>query len=568
MLLRRLLPSLRRESRLLAAAYASSLAGVALTLALPWPLKFLIDDVLAGSADSQWLTGLSAAQQVAVIAVSMAVLAALTAVILGLDKTLHARIRERIGRSLRDALIQQIYHLSRASRHGERSGELTMRLVGDVNQVSRLICKTAPAALKHCAIAASTLTLTFAISIPIGLTALATALLLGSLVVVYGPTLKRAAAAKRKREGQVAALTQESVTGIEHIQAMALESQARRRYLDDVSAALAAGVDEVKAAVRLERASQILAGVALALTAGIGGLLVIGGDLSLGSLTVCIAYITQLMKPIEKINEIASSVSRGLARAERVEAVFRAETALPPAAGGRRITALRSIECRDLCFRYADNADPTVQGFSFRFKRGECAAIVGGSGTGKTTLLRLLLRLQRPTGGALLADGIAYDDIDPVSLRSQFAVVMQNAHLFSGTFREVLTELDADVDDERIRQALFDVRLLDVVDALPQGIDTLIDESGDRISGGQKSRLLLARALLADRPVLILDEPFANIDRTSKNIILTRLGHAKRERILIVVTHERDLLEIADHVLVMDDPRSFPVPRQEPGHGG
>jgi ATP-binding cassette subfamily B protein len=341
------------------------------------------------------------------------------------------------------------------------------------------------------------------------------------------------------------------MNAIEHVQAMGLEARAREKYLVQAGAALEAGVDEVKVAVGLERTSQIVAGMALALVAGIGGLFVVAGDLSLGSLTVCMAYITQLMKPIEKINEIASSISRGIARAERVQSVFDAERALAIDAGGTAVNDIEEIVCRDLSYRYPGSGVETISGFNYRFAKGECTAIVGPSGSGKSTMLRLLLRLQTPCGGRLNADGVPYECIDPGSLRSQFAVVMQNAHLFAGTFREVLTELRPDVGDERVRQALFDVRLLDLVDSYPDGLDTRIDEAGDRISGGQKARLLLARALLAERPVLVLDEPFANIDQNSKRIILGRLEHAKRDRILIVVTHERELLQIADRVVEM-----------------
>jgi len=551
-ILRDLLPHLSRQAPRLVVAYGVSLGGVLLTLALPWPLKFLIDDVLAGTTATSWLSGFPPQQQVAILAASMAVLAALTAVVLGLDKILHARVREGFGQSLRDALIQRVYRLSRRSRQDERSGELTMRLVGDVNQVSRLFCKTAPTAIKHLATAVGTLCLTFFISVEIGFTALLTAVIMGVLVAHYGPALKRAAALKRKLEGRVSALTQETINGIEHIQAMGLETRVRRRYLGEVSAALEAGIDEVKAAVSLERTSQILAGLALALVAGAGGIHVVAGDLSLGSLTVCMAYIAQLMKPIEKINEIASSISRGVVRAERVDAIFRAEVALQVQPGAVPVENLEEIVCQNLCYRYPDNTASTINGFGFRFAKGECTAIVGPSGSGKSTLLRLLLRLQTPHDGELLANGVPYDLIDPVSLRSQFAVVLQNAHLFAGTVKEVLTELQPDISVQRVREALFDVRLLDVIDALPGGLDTPIDESGERISGGQKARLLIARALLGDRPVIVLDEPFANIDQSSKRIILGRLNHAKRDRILIVVTHEQELLKIADHVIVMD----------------
>ena len=534
----------------LAVAYSLSMFGVLLTLALPWPLKYLIDDVLAAPHGGGTALQLTAVQHVGLIAAAIALLAAATAFVLGADKILHARIRERFGFRLREDLIQQVYRLDRLSRHDERSGELTMRLVSDVQHVSRLFCKTAPLTLKHIAVAAGTLVLMFSINVGVGVGALIAAMGLAYLVMHCAPKIKAAAVSKRELEGTVSALTQETMHGIEHIQAMGLEQRARRRYLVEAGAALEAGVTEVRASVSLERSSQIVAGLALAATAGIGGVLVLDGRLSLGQLTVCIAYMTQLLKPIEKINEIASTVSRGIARMDRLERLFRAEPAIQVAEDACEIASLAEISFDSVGFGYPGHM-PTVDNFSLTLKRGECLALVGPSGSGKTTVLRLLLRLHEPAVGQITADGIAYPAITPLSLRSQFAVLFQNPHLFAGSLREVLSELMPGLDDERLRQALFDVRLLDWVEQLPLGLDTPLDESADRLSGGQKARLLLARALLSERPVLVLDEPFANIDTLSKRIILQRLVQAKASRILVVVTHEQELLELADHVLEM-----------------
>ena len=552
MLARQFLPHMIRQRKLLIVAYACSLTGVLLLLTLPWPLKFMIDDVLRGEAQIGFLQQFSLVGQVIFLAVTMATLAMLTAIVLATDKILHARIRERFGYRLREELIQQIHRLSRFSRQAERSGELTMRLVSDSQQVSRLFCKTAPTAIKHVFTALFTLGSIFLINQILGLTALLMAGVLASLVIYFGPRLSRAAKKKRKLEGQVAALTQEMICGIEHVQSMGLESNARQAYLAKAAASLESGVDEVRVAVKLERTSQSLAGIGLASVAGVGGVMVLNESMTLGTLTVCIAYITQLFKPIEKINEIATSVSRGLVRARRIMDVFSSEVAFEKCGDGVPIDDLGCIECVNVSYIYPQQSVKTIDNFSYCFRKGECTAIVGESGSGKSTLLRLILRLQHPSSGVIFADSVPYGRIDPTSLRSQFAVLMQNAHLFSGTFRSVLTELDATADEGKIRNALLDVRLLELIESFPNGLDSSIDEFGDRVSGGQKARLLLSRALIANRPVLILDEPFANIDAKSKQIILDGLQRIKNERILIVVTHEHELLKVADQIVGAD----------------
>lgn len=549
--LRRFVPYLTEQSGRVAAAYSVSFLGVVFSLLLPWPLKFMIDTVLTGQGDLPLLAVFSGTQQLIVLAGSMAFLATLAAIVQAAEKVMHAKIRERFSYRLRDDLIRKVYRLSRESQQEEMSGELTMRLVSDTQLVSRLFCKTFPITARHVLTAAAALVSITLISLPIGFASFVMAALLATLVVTYGPRLALAAATKRRHEGRMSAHTQETINGIEHIQAMALENQARSRYLDNASASLRAGVDEIRTAVRLERSSQILAGASLALVAGIGGMAVVRGHLLLGELTVCLSYIAQLLKPIERINEIAQAISRGLARADRIHDLFDADVTPESPKGAIVAERIHRIECSNLGYRYRDSDHDVVAGFNHTFRVGECTSIVGPSGCGKSTLLRLILGLQSPTGGVMSINGRNYGDLNLGALRTQFAVLLQDAHLFAGSIRDIVSEANTSASDFAIQAALRDVDLLHVVDSLPSGLDTPIDEAGARFSVGQRARLLLARALLSERPVLLLDEPFANLDEDSRRVILQCLEEAKTDRILIVVTHEQALRGLADHVLTV-----------------
>jgi ABC-type bacteriocin/lantibiotic exporter with double-glycine peptidase domain len=559
-----LLPFLYPQRWRVLAAYGLTAVGVVLSLALPWPMKYLIDNVLTGEGDADvpWLGAMSDGAAVATLALGMALLAAASASALAAEKIQHARIRERYGLDLRAALIETVYGLSLKSRLAARSGELTLRLVSDSQFVGRLFCRTLPTLLKDLLMAGALLVMTLVIDARIGGVALAMA---AALYVVFrrlGPVISAAARHRRQLEGRVAALTQESVAAIEHIQSMGLEKQARRRYLEEIRGSLGAGVGEVQAAVRLERAAQMLSGIAVAVVAGTGGYLVLADGLSLGTLTVCIAYMTQLVKPIEKLNDTAASISSGIVRAERIVALLRSEQAVT-VAGSRRVESkIEEIACEGVAYRYPGAAHDTVAGLSARFRRGECVALVGPSGSGKSTILRLVMRLVEPSEGALTVNGaLPYTDLEPHALRSDFAVLMQTPHLFSGTIREVVAELEPAASDEQVLAVLADVQLRDLVDLSSRGLDTRLDEAGASVSGGQRARLLLARALLARRSVLILDEPFANIDDTSKTIILAALTRAKAKRIMIVVSHEQRLIGIADRVLTPQDwCRPAPLP--------
>lgn len=545
---------LREQFDQVALAYVLSLLSVALTLALPWPLKFMIDHVLTAPVAATGFAGLGQTGQTVALALAILLLAVLAALTLSFERVQHARVRERFAFGLRDLLVQRIYRLSRFSRQRERSGEISLRMSSDVDQVSRLFCKTLPQATKFLGITVTSLIAMASISLMLGLLALLVATFLVLVMRWYGPKVTEAAKTKRRLEGSVAALTQETVKAIEHVQAMGLEESSRQRYLTQASASLGAGVCETRVAAKLERTTQIIAGLALAGIAGVGGLLVVQQQMSLGLLTVCIAYMTALLKPIEKINELSVSISRGLVRVNRLQEIFDAETSFETSCSDQRVIAPpKCIEFSDLSYTYPDSAHETICHFSHRFVTGEATVLVGRSGSGKSTVLRLLLRLLNPDHGHVRADSLDYQEIDASALRSHFAVVMQDAHLYAGSVREVLTELAPKAKDALLLDALARVELLDLVQQMPLGLDSMLDETGSQLSGGQRTRLLLARALVAQRAVLVLDEPFANIDEASKQVIARQLNDIKRECILIIVTHEDSLVELADHVLHPSD---------------
>jgi len=512
-------------------------------------MKFLIDDVLVGQVTIHALKGFSSTELVLIVCAVMIVLLSFTAIILALEKNLHAKVREHFSYRLRDQLIQQIYRLNIYKRQQEHSGELTMRLLSDSQLVSRLLCKTLPKTIKDFGVALFIVGVTFTIDIRIGGLCLLLATGLGFITLRFGPKLAAAARQKRLQEGDVAAITQESVTGIEHIQAMSLEEKSRQKFLAKTSASLHAGVEEVRVAVQMERAAQIFSALAIGLTAAIGGLLVVKSEMTLGTLTVCIAYITQLMKPMEKLNEVAATISRGLARAQRLNKLMDDAADSSDTNNLDVAPALKEISVNKVRFSYPGMTVNTLEEFSHTFAVGQCSVLVGPSGSGKSTVLRLLIKLLHPNQGELKINQIPYECVDGSSLRAQFAVLMQNAHLFSGSIRSVLCELNDEVTEHEIEQVLEQVHLLELIDELPDGVDTQLDEQGGRISGGQRSRLLLARAILSKRPAILLDEPFANIDDNSKQIIMQTLNELKVNHMLVIVTHDPVLLRMADQVI-------------------
>jgi len=553
------LPDLLQQKNLLMLSYGASLLGVILLLLLPWPLKLLIDEVLIGNGtlSMPWMQQYSVQTQVICIALGMVSLTTLVAVLSSLEKIALARARERMALDLRERVLRHIQNLGGEYLIRMSSGELLLRLVDDVGRTTRLFCKTIPLALRYLVTAAFILLATFWIDWRIGLFSLLIVCVLSAVVLNFADSLQHTSHDKRDKEGEVAGFTSEIIQGMTPVQAMGLEEHVCRKYRMKNSRSLAAGVAEVVMAVRMERRVQIIGGISVGLVAGTGGLLVVSGNLTVGVLTVCVAYISQLLKPVEKINETTSAVTRGLARAQKLVALL---DQVPDLQDGPRTLDADGIggelELRDVCFRYSSDSEMILRGLSMSLRPGRLVVILGANGSGKSTLVKLLLRLVQPEKGDISWNGRPIQDFKSSDLHKQFAVCLQDAQLFSGSLRSVLTTLtDAQgesVCDEELWRLLSEVGLDEHIRGLPEQLNTPVDESGRLFSGGQRARILLAQVLLSRRPVLLLDEPLANIDEESGRILVQTLLRYRPGKIILAISHEKELANWADEIYELE----------------
>src|SRR6185503_9338465 len=348
----------------------------------------------------------------------------------------------------------------------------------------RLQTRILPAVFENALTTVATFVVMAWIAPPLALLTLAILPALALLVRHYGRRLRAASRAKRRHEGDVAGLAQEIVRGLPAIQALGGERHSRQRFADLNARSLQAGVEETRATAALEQAMKLAHGVAVALIVCVGAVLVMHGRLTIGGLTLVTSYIVQLLKPIERINDIADTATRGMAGGERLLSLLAlcpTVTDRPDAVAIGR--ARGAIEFRDVSFSY-----PSLDGPPARVLRG----------------VNLLLRLFDPTGGVILLDGRPLASMTLQSLRTQIASMAQDTHLFAGTVRAALTPAGMAVADERLWEALAFVALDDFVRALPLALDAPLGEDGVNVSGGQRQRLSLARAFVLDRPILLL----------------------------------------------------------------
>jgi len=556
-------PDLWAHRRTMATSYAFRMLAVGAILVAPWPLKIIIDHVLAARPLPRALRPLlsTASPQRLVVAMAIAIVAitAVRALAEFLQTTTAARLREQLNVEIRERMLAHLETLPPTIQTSHRSGELVMRLVNDVDLFVRLQTRTVPTLFEYVVTTVSTLLLMFWLQPALAL--ISVALVPGLVVLMrhYAGRLGAASREKRRREGEVAGFTQEVVRGLTVIQALGGERRARDRFRQLNVRSLQAGQQETRVAATMERTLRVVHGTATALVVGVGAVMVLHGYLTLGALIVLSSYLTQLLRPIERLNDLAETASKGLVGGERLLWLLDQQPAVKDAPDAVTLDRARGvIELSDVWFAYAGSGrrrSTVLRGVNLRLRPGELAVLVGASGAGKSTLLSLLVRLFDPTAGTVRLDGMPLTRISIESLRRQIATMAQDTRLFAGSIRQAVSPADESVDDGRIWEALARVAMDVFVRSLPDGLDTALGEDGLNLSGGQRQRLSLARTFLLDRPILLLDEPLSNVDAESEAVIAAALRRWRRGRTCLAITHRLSLFEHADVVYRLQDGR-------------
>ncbi|MFJ8592129.1 thiol reductant ABC exporter subunit CydD [Streptomyces sp. NPDC093598] len=299
-------------------------------------------------------------------------------------------------------------------------------------------------------------------------------------------------------------------------------------------------------------ALELLATISVALVAVTIGMRLVHGEMDLYIGLVILILAPEAYLPLRQVGAQYHAAAEGLAAAEEIFDVL--ETPVPASGSGTVPEGALSFE--GVTVRYPGRSADAVSDVSFIVEPGETVALVGPSGAGKSTLLSVLLGFVRPAEGRVRVGGADLADADLEQWRSRIAWVPQRPHLYAGTIAENVRLARPDADGDAVRRALRDAGALEFVDALPGGVDTVLGEDGAGLSAGQRQRLALARAFLADRPVLLLDEPTAALDGATEAEVVAAVRRLAAGRTVLLVVHRPALLEVADRVVRLAEPRT------------
>ena len=465
-------------------------------------------------------------------------------------------VGERILADIRIAVFAHVQRLDLGFFERTPAGVVISRLTNDVEAMNSMVTDGPTTLLQN------TLTLIGSAIVLLVLDwrlALATLSVFPAMAIgtaIFRRYSARAYRRTRERMGDVTASLQEDISGVRVVQAFRREDANYRRFIAVNDRYRYANVQTVNAASIYFPFVSLLSAVATAVVLGYGGILVFDGQLSPGALFAFIGLLSNFFDPVQQLSQFYQTMLAAMAALEKIVEVLDTEPAMADAPGARELPQIAGrVEFADVQFAYSATSAEVLHGVSFAAEPGQTVALVGHTGAGKSTVVKLLARFYDPTSGRVLIDGTDVRDVTARSLRSQLGIVPQESFLFSGSVRSNIAFGRPEATAEEVVAAAEAVGADAFIRALPDGYDTEIQERGARLSIGQRQLVAFARALLADPRILILDEATSSVDIPTEARIEEALETLLRGRTAFVVAHRLSTIRRADVIVVLEHGR-------------
>lgn len=526
----------------------------------PWPITIVVDNVLQGKRLARPLGSLvagifgqntSALLQFALASVLLiAIVGGLSAYV---EKYLTTSVSQWVAHDLRLLLYQRIQRLSLAEHGKSRAGDLITRVTKDIDAVQDFIDTSLLGMVVNLLTLVGMVGIMLYVNWRFTLVGLSVAPVLFVLVYFYSRRIKEASRTVKKKESELLSGVAEVLASIQVVQAYAREDYEDRRFTSESRQNVRAGLQARSIKAKLGPMVDLIVAVGTCLVLAYGVKLVTTGQLSTGVLIVFLMYLKKTYKPIKDLSKMPGAIAKTAVSYERIREVIGVESAIRDLPGARKAPALNgAIEFDRVTFGYEDDVH-VLKDVSLRIEPGQVAAIVGPSGMGKSTIASLVARFFDPVSGSVRIDGIDIREFTLKSLRDQISFVLQDSLLFRGTIWENISYGRPDADPEDTIRAAQLANAHDFIMSLPQGYGTFVGERGATLSGGQRRRIAIARAIVRNTPILILDEPTTGLDAQSEHAVVEALDRLMKGRTSIVIAHHLDTIQNADVIFVVKD---------------
>ena len=549
------------------------LINVGLNVLKPWPLKLIVDYVLTNQSLPDtlvWLKtlpfGESSSSLLSWLAGATIILFLASEGVRLIQNYVGSGVGSRMVYDLGAALFDRLQHLSPQFHNQQRAGDLVRRVMSDSSCIRNLVIGVILPVLTSLVNLVAMFAVMWQLNHLLALLSLLVAPLIVLLIWVFNQPMTERTYQYQQFEGEIMALSEQTLTALPVIQAFGREAHEDERFRYLSRKALQAYLRAILAQMQFKVGVSGVTAVGTAAIMAYGGFQVLDRSLSIGSLLVLLSYLASLYAPMETLAYISSGFAAAAASARRVLEVLDAKNQVQDAPGARPLPARpagRGHVCLEqVTFGYEPDY-PVLQGITLEARPGETIALVGTTGAGKSTLVSLIPRFFDPWQGRVLFDGVDIRSVQLKSLRSQIALVLQEPFLLPLTIAENIAYGCPGASPEAIVRAALAANADTFIQRLPQSYNTVIGERGATLSGGEKQRLAIARALLKDASVLILDEPTSALDAQTEVLLLKALDRLMVGRTTFVIAHRLSTIRRADRIVVLEQGKVIEIGTHE-----
>jgi len=556
-ILKYFIPYLKPHWKQLVVAMICVFGTIGMQLLRPWPIKVIFDFILIPSskAKTSFLYPYFSNMNSTMI-LTLSCLAILGIVLLwgffSYNQTfLTARVGQKVLFSLRRSLYSHLQRLSLSYHKSKKAGDLLVRLTGDINLLRNMLIDSILVLTRELLMISGMIVVMFTLEWKLTLISLAILPFLSLTLFRFSGKIKKSTRKQRRSEGKIASVASETLQSIAVVQSFSRESFEDKRFAEMNKSSLKAGLKTTRLEASLSRIVEIIIAFGICGVLWFGVQQVLRGSITPGDLLVFTSYATSMYRPLRRISRITTRISKAVVCGERIAEVFEAKREIKDRKDA--ITAPKfkgKISFKNVTFKF--NSKQTIlKNVTFYVQPGQVIGLTGPSGAGKSTIVSLILRLMDPTEGKILIDDINIKKFKLESLREQISVVLQDSVLFGVTIRENIAYGKPEASFDEIVKAAKQANAHDFITKLPKGYETIISERGDTLSGGEKQRIAIARAIIKNSPILILDEPTTGLDATAEAIITQALSRLMKGKTTFIVTHNLANLRNADMILVI-----------------
>ncbi|MBT8357667.1 MAG: ABC transporter ATP-binding protein/permease [Deltaproteobacteria bacterium] len=463
---------------------------------------------------------------------------------------LMSYVGQNIIRRLRNTLYNRIQDLPITFFQKEKTGVLMSRVTNDVNIIKAMVSVAVTGSLRDCF---AIMGLTFVIFYQIWELALIAFIVLPVSfypIVIFGRKVRKVSTGCQEAMADMSSFLHETFAGNKIVKAFGMEPYEKKRFFEKTRRLLRLEMKEVKARAISSPINLFLGGVGAAVIIWYGGTRVIAGDYTTGTFISFLAAVLLLYAPIKNLSKLNNAIQQGLAATDRVFDIIEMESEVKEPMNPVMIKpGPHSVKFENVFFKY--EKEMVLQNINIYASTGEVLALVGMSGGGKTSLVNLIPRFYDVSKGSLLIDETDIRDCSISSLREQIAIVTQDPILFNDTIKNNIAYGNQKASNDEIEQAAKAAYAYDFIQSFPDKFDTTIGELGGRLSGGEKQRICIARALLKDAPILILDEATSSLDTESEMLVQKALENLMKGRTTFVIAHRLSTISYAHRIIVI-----------------